>query len=372
MRRLWTLVFVLCLASPALHSQDAGGVKPESIDPYRADAGDFLDVDIAALNAMAQAAYQAGKYEDAARYFLVALRGDIRNSGSLYDLACCYGLLGKAELAAKYLDRAVKAGYEDVDHVNGDKDFDKVRKDPAFVSVVNGMAERARARAAGTGEVCYFDAPGYVKCRVHLPAKYDPKKRYTLLVGLHGFGDTAEHFSALWTRMGEPDLIYATPETQYPFLIGNQTGYSWEVTDGAAAPSVRNRSREMTEEYVVRAVQGLKLKYNPKDVYLLGFSQGCGLTYTTGIKNPKVFAGIVCFGGWLDTEWLRPSTIDKAKGMRVFIAHGKKDNVVAYDNGTKARDVLTKNGNDVTFFPFDGAHQVPEGALKAAIAWIGK
>jgi predicted esterase len=363
MRRYLVFALLLCLVCPAMRAQ--------GIDPYRPDAGDFLDTDVDALAKQARDAYQAAKYEDAARLFLVTLRYNVRDAGNIYDLACCYGLLGKADLAAKYLQRAVKAGFGDVEHVKRDTDFDKVRKEPVFAAVVDGMAAEVKKRDEGAGEAVYFDAPTFVKCRVVLPEGYDPKKAYTLVVGLHGYGDAADRFVRLSRWLDRQTTIFAVPETQYPFGTGTETGCTW-VPQWAGMDDLGRRARRLSEDYVVSVTRGLKARYKTKDVYLMGFSQGCMMAYTVGIKNSGLFKGIVCFGGWLDTDWLGAPTIEKAKRLRVFIAHGKKDPVVSYDSAEKARDALTKNGNDVTFVPFDGVHQVQEAAFRSAVEWMGK
>jgi predicted esterase len=343
-------------------------VDPQKIDPYEATAGDFLDIDVDALARQGREAYDAKEYEKAARYYLAALRHDTRNATDIYNLACCYGLLGKDELAAKYLERAVKAGFTDLGHIKGDPDFDKVREKAAFTAAMARIEERLKARETGA-EVVHLQAPAFMKCLVHLPEGYDPDRSYTLLVGLHGLGGRADSFSSLWRYFKDEGLIYAVPETPYAFGAGTQVGYSWTPRE-EASEEVFGQAREATEQYVVDVVRELKARYNVGEVYLFGFSQGCFLTYCVGLKHPGDFDGVVCFGGWLDEEWIGDSQLARAKGLRAFIAHGQGDNIVEYEGGTHARDRLIENGNDVTFLGFDGGHQVPEEAVRKAIEWM--
>jgi len=46
----------------------------------------------------------------------------------LYNVSCCYSLLGNADSAFKYLDQSIKAGYTDYRWISRDTDFDFLRK----------------------------------------------------------------------------------------------------------------------------------------------------------------------------------------------------------------------------------------------------
>jgi phospholipase/carboxylesterase len=119
-------------------------------------------------------------------------------------------------------------------------------------------------------------------------------------------------------------------------------------------------------------VQDLGERYNIDEVYLLGYSQGAFFAYNSGIKNHHLFKGLICFSGWLDTDWIKEKSIKAAKDLRVFIAHGTKDRSVKYEEGIKAKDVLTSYGYDVTFRDFEGGHTVPEEVFKQAVEWMEK
>ncbi len=57
----------------------------------------------------------------------------------------------------------------------------------------------------------------------------------------------------------------------------------------------------MSEEYVANVIRTLTTKYNPSNVYLMGHSQGAWMTFNTGLNYPKLFDGLIAFGGWVDT-----------------------------------------------------------------------
>ncbi|MFQ6000120.1 MAG: alpha/beta hydrolase, partial [Anaerolineae bacterium] len=130
-------------------------------------------------------------------------------------------------------------------------------------------------------------------------------------------------------------------------------------------------------------VQDLARRHDIDEVYLMGFSQGAILAYLTGIKHHRVFRGIIClsgpgllaplvnpFAGPFNPAWLAEEFIQDAGELRVFMTHGKDDQV-PYELGTRSRDILLKHGYDVTFRDFDGGHTLPpEEILAQIVKWI--
>ncbi len=346
----------------------------KNMDPYAKCAGNFLDFDLKELEKQAREAYDAKKYEEAAVLYLKLLRRNTTDGGNIYNLACCYGLLGKPELAAKFLERAYKAGFTDVGWMKNDPDFEKVRGNEQFDATIACLEGQAKKKAEGKGKPIYISASSEFRCRLKFPEGYDAEKAYPLLVGLHGYGSDPESFVGLWERFDSPQFIYAVPQAPYPYLRGNEQGYSWSAPLPDEDPA-SERSKLQSEEYVAELVKHLKGEYKVGDTYLFGFSQGCRMTYTTGIKNHELFKGLICFGGWFSKDWLVEKAgidLNEMNDLRVFIAHGSKDTLVKLEEGEKARDILKEHGYDVTFHEFDGAHRVPKEALLEAQKWMGQ
>ena len=129
----------------------------------------------------------------------------------------------------------------------------------------------------------------------------------------------------------------------------------------------------------------LKKYYNINNVYLLGFSQGAIFTYIAGINEHDLYKGLIIFSGpglleplvspftgESDNNWLEKDYIKSAKTLRIFIAHGTKDQLAKYDLGVKSNEILTNYGYDVTFHKFDGGHKVDRESLKRVIEWINE
>jgi tetratricopeptide (TPR) repeat protein len=58
---------------------------------------------------------------------------------SAYNTACCYALLGEKANALEWLERAVKLGFSDADHIDKDSDLDSLRTDSRFRTIVEKL-----------------------------------------------------------------------------------------------------------------------------------------------------------------------------------------------------------------------------------------
>ncbi|OPL17886.1 MAG: hypothetical protein AVO35_08390 [Candidatus Aegiribacteria sp. MLS_C] len=343
-------------------------LTPAEIDPLDPAAGDFLDADLGTYLETAAEAYGDANYPLAVRYYLAALSRNIDDEVSIYNLACCYALMGDAELAALYLQRAVIAGYRDLDYVREDPDFDGVRNDPYFQGAMEHIAAAVGEAPEYSGEPFLFPGTASFPCLVELPDGYDPCYRYPLVVGLHGYGDSPESFIGLWDRFYMPDFIYACPRAPYPFMENNMTGYSWFLPWDDSL-DVRARDR-ISADYVMSAVRELKQRYPVSEVFLFGFSQGCGLTWTTGMYYPEEFAGLIGFAGRLDTTLVDMSEVGDLSGLHAFVANGTMDQSVDVEAGLETVEILQGLGADVEFRSWVGVHAVSGPVLLEAQEWI--
>lgn len=349
---------------------------PYSIDPMDHSIGDFIDTELPELLQKAETAYGAKNYTDAARYYLMYLRHDIRNLAAIYNLACCYALLGDDVLAAKYLKRAGKAGFSDIELLGRDPDFDLVREKPAVAEAIAEINKEARLRDDRDGSFRWFKASTLLPGNLHLPANFDKSKKYPLVIGLHGYGSDARNFNGLWTRFESPEFIYVSLRAPYS-LPTTTPGFSWspvDIPDGSMTESeiatLKDTSDKLVSAFILDTISRIRSEYPVSSVYLLGFSQGAMQSFATGLKHPGKINGIISIGGRLVDGSVSDSELKAAKKVRILIAHGKDDRSVSLEDGQSTRDVLIKNGNPVEFVEYEGGHIVSETALKSVTSFL--
>lgn len=82
--------------------------------------------------------HMAKKYDEAIECFQKAAEMHDRMAESYYNIACGYSLKGDKDRAFDWLRKAWAAGYQEVEHMNGDSDLDNIRKDPRFAEFAHG------------------------------------------------------------------------------------------------------------------------------------------------------------------------------------------------------------------------------------------
>ncbi len=322
-------------------------------DPMDIHAGDFLDLSPEEALNSAEEAYRIEDWYTAASGYLNALEIDPGNSIAIYNLACCYGLMGESDLATLYLRRAFVAGFDNLDLANLDSDFDAIRELPGFSSLLDSLNTSSSERNNMLGELHWFDAVESFYYRVQFPEGFNPPAEVPVVIGLHGFGSSPDTFMRLWKLIDEPDFILVVPQAPYP--LGDDT-FSWYRGDYGTEEW--GHSLILAGNYVLALVEQVKLEYPVSDVYLFGFSQGGCLALYTGLLEPELFKAIIPASGWLEEYLIQPLGIANASSMRIELMHSPDDMVVPFESSTQAEAFLSENGWNVELHQTSGAHQV--------------
>ncbi|TRZ41827.1 alpha/beta hydrolase [Robertkochia solimangrovi] len=219
----------------------------------------------------------------------------------------------------------------------------------------------------------------YTPTRVNLPDNYDPDKPYTLVIGLHGYGSSAEGFLALSKPFTDAGFIFAAPEAYYPVPLDNgKLGYEWFLYDISslimlerpASDLEKAAMRVTTEKQMGQVISDLKTNYRIDKVFVAGFSQGGIITYLTGIHHYDKIDGMIIFSSVVDTDWLGNDDIREGNRVRTLIIQGEQDTLVPIALAENGRDLLLENGYEVTYRKFEGKHSIPMHLMDFVIEWI--
>ncbi|PTL82183.1 alpha/beta hydrolase [Vitiosangium sp. GDMCC 1.1324] len=99
-------------------------------------------------------------------------------------------------------------------------------------------------------------------------------------------------------------------------------------------------------------------------IVLGGFSQGAMVTTDVALRLEEAPAGLCILSGALisQDEW-KPRA-EKRKGLPVLQSHGRVDNILAFQQAERLRDLLSNAGLSVEFIPFNGPHTIAPEALE--------
>ena len=94
-------------------------------------------------------------------------------------------------------------------------------------------------------------------------------------------------------------------------------------------------------------------------IVVAGFSQGCAMALMIGVRQAEALAGIVGLSGYLPlADNLASEHSAASLATPVFMAHGKRDAVVALSRATASRDALVAAGYAVEWHDYPMEHSV--------------
>jgi phospholipase/carboxylesterase len=206
--------------------------------------------------------------------------------------------------------------------------------------------------------------PGPLPVRTFLPAGYEPRYPYPLLVFFHGHGGNEEQILRLAPRLSRRNYISiglrgpvaANPQGR------DQAGYSW---GGSAymAP---------LEDYLVRAVQQTRRTYHvhSERIYLAGFAEGATLAYRLALSLAGKVAGVISFNGCMPRHQRPLLRLPEARDLRVFIGHGIANAVVPLGLARADGRLLASAGLPVTLNTYPTNHRLHPDMLRDLNRWI--
>jgi poly(3-hydroxybutyrate) depolymerase len=184
--------------------------------------------------------------------------------------------------------------------------------------LVTAHVSVATAEEARFVNCIYRDESGAHKYVVFIPENYTPRKKWAVILFLHGAGERGTD-GLRQTTVGLGPVVKLRAK-QFPFLVvfpqcedvGGRalTGWLADSPDGKRALKILN---EMENEYSV----------DSKRRILTGWSMGGYGTWSIAAAHPELWAAVVPIAGGGDTQ-----TATKLKGVPIWAFHGEDDRAI--------------------------------------------
>ncbi|MDQ2642960.1 MAG: alpha/beta fold hydrolase [Myxococcota bacterium] len=198
------------------------------------------------------------------------------------------------------------------------------------------------------------------------------------IVLLHGFAGGTDDLSAFAKSMGVngefffPEAPLALDRTG----AGELGGHTWWPSDGAsralalASGQPRDLSSfEPPELEEARAtlrefLDTIRVGSERTPLVLGGFSQGAMLAFDYALHSARELAALVMLSGCRIAERKWNPLLEKRRGQRAFISHGRADPDLAFSATERFKDDLTNAGWLVDFLAFEGGHGTSVQAVR--------
>ena len=197
---------------------------------------------------------------------------------------------------------------------------------------------------------------------------------------IHGYGSSAEEWLPFTYTIRLPEgrrfVLPVGPETTVP-PDGPRGGRAWwhlglaslrRPSDGLpelsrqAPPGLVEstvRIRRLLDELAARG------GYPRERQMLAGYSQGAMIAADTAFTTEEPLEALVLLSGTFVNEDVWRAGMPRRRGLRVFISHGRRDEILPYDVAHRLQGAMRDAGLRVTWFPFDGGHEMPVAVVRA-------
>ncbi|MDE0531065.1 MAG: alpha/beta fold hydrolase [Albidovulum sp.] len=198
----------------------------------------------------------------------------------------------------------------------------------------------------------------------------------SLVIFLHGYGADGANLLDLAGFLAAflPDSSFLAPDAP-EICRSNPFGFQWfpiPWIDGSSEQELSDSfeaSKRDLNEFIDNAIEERNLL--PRDVALLGFSQGTMLALSVAPLRPDPVACVVGFSGRL----LNGEILQSGKIVRppVFLAHGDRDELVPPSSLKYSGESLIRAGFEVEMHVSQGfGHEIAPEELKKAGSFMAK
>jgi phospholipase/carboxylesterase len=106
-------------------------------------------------------------------------------------------------------------------------------------------------------------------------------------------------------------------------------------------------------------------------IIVAGFSQGGAIALHCGCRYPRQLAGIMALSTYMPLPHsLNEEISETAIDTSVFMAHGRQDDVVAYEYGKQSREQLESCNIEVLWHEYDMGHAVCIEEIQHIRQWL--
>jgi phospholipase/carboxylesterase len=180
-----------------------------------------------------------------------------------------------------------------------------------------------------------------------------------LLVLIHGYGSNEEDLFSFATELPEQYYVVSA-RAPYDMQYGS---YAWYAINFDADENKFSdiEQAKSSRDAIVDFIDQLIANYpiDSQKVTLIGFSQGCILSYAVAVSYPEKVQRVVAMSGYFNPEMAKPGfENNNFSNLKIFASHGSVDQVVPVDWARKAKPMLDVLGIENQYKEYPMGHGI--------------
>ena len=180
------------------------------------------------------------------------------------------------------------------------------------------------------------------------------------IVAIHGWGGNKNSFSPFFKNLKINNVEWFCPEAPYNVEMDSKDkknllrkSWTYKKEDGSwEVVEPMNMMDDFFNEIIFQ-------KFESKDVFVFGFSQGAAVCYEYILGIKKKLGGVFPIGGFLFKDSMTTNRVsEQNKNTPIIIGHGIKDDIVPIEKSKIAYSKLLDEGANVKFCDYNGGHKI--------------
>ena len=204
------------------------------------------------------------------------------------------------------------------------------------------------------------------------------------IVALHGRGANALDLLGLAPYLCGGQFLVLCPQApvQIPLGPSGPVGYAWYPSTGSAPDMTAVQAvHEALQTFLDAAL--MRYPCDPRQLVVLGFSQGGVMAYSLGLHQPERFAALAALSTWLPSAVLdsapnpsaaqQPAPLRGRRAVRPFpilVQHGSRDEMIEVGRARQSVEALRPLHLPVTYREYDMGHEISARSLTDLSAWL--
>lgn len=192
-----------------------------------------------------------------------------------------------------------------------------------------------------------------------------------LIIMCHGYGSDEND---LFGFAGELDARYSIVSLRAPLAMAPFGNAWYEINFDAEQGKWSNNeqaaaSRDLIAKCIDEAVEAYEC--DPKNVTLLGFSQGTILSLAVALSYPEKVKNVIALSGYINTVLLPEDLISKSYSkLNIFCSHGTVDQVIPVEWARKTVPFLQSLKINHVFKEYPVGHGVAPSNFFDLKKWL--
>jgi phospholipase/carboxylesterase len=191
-----------------------------------------------------------------------------------------------------------------------------------------------------------------------------------LLILHHGRGTDEHDLLALGDALDPAHRLHLFAP-RAPLTLPGSPGYHWYRVPRVGYPDPQTFGAAFAALAEFHDGLWQRTGIGPDRTVLGGFSMGTVMSYALALGGERPApAGVLAFSGFVPSVEGWQADLSGRPGLRVFIAHGRRDPVIEVGFARRARQLLQDAGLPVDYHESDGGHYIDPAHVAPAVQWL--